>query len=92
MSIAVETEEFFNTDEFAVEATIGTTAVKGIFDNAYAGALEYAAGTKPVFLCNSADLPAITLGTTTLAIGAATYTIVGREPDGHGLVSLVLEG
>jgi len=72
-------------------ATIGASSVDGVFDNGHALALDVAAGTRPSFLCNEDDLPALTLGTTTAVINSTTYTIVEREPDGMGLTTLVLE-
>lgn len=83
--------DFLNTDEFATAALVGASAVNGIFDNGYAEAFGIAAGTKPTFLCKVADLPALTLGTTTAVIGGVTYTIVENQPDGLGLTTLTLE-
>jgi hypothetical protein len=84
-------DEFLDTDDFAVPGTIGASTVNGIFDNGYGEALDYAAGTKPTFLCKTADLPSITEGTTTVTIGGTAYVIAKRQPDGHGLETLVLE-
>lgn len=86
----VETLSSFFTD-FAVTATVGASTVTGLFDNGYGEALDYAAGSKPSFMCVEDDLPAMTLGTTTATIGGTTYTIVETKPDGFGLATLVLE-
>lgn len=91
MSFTEALDDFFDTDDFATNATIGASTVPGILDNGYAEAFGMAAGSKPTFLCKVADLPTITLGTTTAVIAGTTYTIVERQPDGHGLVTLVLE-
>ena len=80
----------FLTD-FATDATIAASSVKGLFDNGYAEALAPAAGSAPTFLCKVPDLPSITLGTTTISIDGDSYTIVENKPDGFGLTTLVLE-
>ena len=80
----------FFTD-FAVSATVGASTVSGLFDNGYGEAFEYSSGRTPTFLCKAADLPSLTLGTTTAVIGGVTYTIVETKPDGFGLTTLVLE-
>ena len=89
--IVDDAADMLDTDEFAEAATIGASTVNGIFDNGFGLGLDYAAGTKPTFLCRTTDLPTVTIGTTTATIDGDTYTIVGRQPDGHGLETLVLE-
>lgn len=89
--IAEDSATFFNTADHGIEATIGAATVAGLFDNGYAEAFGIAAGSKPTFLCAVADLPALTLGTTTAVIDGTTYTIVESQPEGHGLTLLVLE-
>ena len=79
----------FFTD-FASIATIGAASVSGLFDKGYAEAFDIA-GNKPSLLCKVADLPALTLGTSTAVIAGVTYTIVENQPDGHGLTTLMLE-
>lgn len=83
--------DFLNTDEFATAATIGASTVNGIFDHGYAEAFGIVGGTKPTFLCKVADLPTLTLGTTTAVIGGVTYTVAETQPDGLGLTLLMLE-
>jgi len=80
------------THGFAVSATIGASSVSGIFDNAYFGADlgVDVAGSQPRFMCKVADLPSITVGTTTAEIESVTYTIVDDQPDGHGMTVLIL--
>lgn len=84
-------DDFIATADFAITATIGASSVAGIFDNGYGVAMEFAAGSKPSLICQVADLPAITLGTTACVIDGNTYTIVENQPDGFGLTTLVLE-
>lgn len=83
--------DFLSTNEFAVAATIGASTVNGLLDKPTANALDYAAGRRITFICAAADLPAFTLGTTTLTIGSTTYTIVNDDDDGFGLTTLTLE-
>lgn len=83
--------EFLDTTEFATAATIGASTVNGIFDKGYAESFGIVGGSKPTLLCKVADLPTVTLGTTTAVIGGVTYTITETQPDGLGLTSLVLE-
>lgn len=84
-------DDFLSIDDFATAATIGASTVNGIFDKAYAESFGIAAGSRPMLLCKVADLPAITLGTTTAVIGGVTYTVAENQPDGFGLTTLVLE-
>lgn len=84
-------DEFLDTDDFAVDATIGGSTVAGLFNNGYAEAFDIAAGSKPTFLCKVADLPTLTLGTSTAVIGGTTYTIVENQADGYGLTTLTLQ-
>ena len=86
----VENLSSFFTD-FASIATIGANSVSGLFDHGYAEAFGLGAGAKPSLLCKTADLPALTLGTTTAVIDTITYTIVESQPDGFGLATLILE-
>ena len=91
MAFAEDLDAFLDTGDFAEAATIGAATVNGILFDGYGQALEYASGSKPSFLCKVADLPTITLGTTTAVIGGTTYTIVENQPDGHGLTTLIME-
>jgi hypothetical protein len=74
-------------------ATIGGVSVPGIFHNAYesinTGDVDVA-GARPAFQCRAMDVASITIGTTTALINSVTYTIINAEPDGAGLVVLVL--
>ena len=83
--------DFLDTDDFAITATIGASSVDGIFNNGYEESFGMAAGSKPSFLCKVADLPALTLGTTTAVINSITYTVQENQPDGFGLTTLMLE-
>lgn len=78
---------------FAVTATYDSRfTVDGIFDAGYAEAALATVGiggVEPRFLCRAADVdddPA----DKTLVIGTTSYTIVRGEPDGTGMVNLIL--
>lgn len=90
MPMTEDLSAFFDTDEFATSATWkGTESVKVIFDNAYAEGLDVA-GTTPICTAKESDFSGAAEGQS-LVIGAVTYSIVGVQPDGTGLVQLVLE-
>ena len=78
--------------DFATPAVIGGVSVSGLFDDGYAESLNnMIAGHKPTFLCVAANLPALTLGTTTCVIDAVTYTVQETQPDGYGITNLILQ-
>lgn len=79
---------FFNTQEFATFAAIGSLAISGIFDRQY---VEYAdiAGNHPTFLCPSEQVSNIELGDE-ITINQKPYTVAAIQPDGTGLTLLVL--
>lgn len=69
-------------------ATIGGRAVYGVYDHPF-GEVLGAATEAPTFLCREADARVDTGDT--IAVRGIPYTIRGREPDGTGLVTLILE-
>lgn len=80
---------YFNTDEFAVDATVGGVALRGIFDSAYAEALSME-GSGPVLRFATADKSNAAQGDA-VVIGAASYTVAAVEPDGTGITLLRLQ-
>jgi hypothetical protein len=87
---------FFNTDEHATAATYnnGTAStVNGIFNNEFLaldpGGAVPIEGSQPTFTCASADVDSNPAGDT-LAVSGTTYTIEASEPDGVGVVKLLL--
>ena len=81
--------------DFGVAATLGgSTAVRGVFDEAYAlGSVGLAgmAGAQPVFTLPTASItPADPVGQP-LVIGARAFTVAAHEPDGTGVSRLILE-
>lgn len=82
---------FFNASDFAVAATYGAaeTAISVIFDADYLEQRDVA-GTNPVALARTADVPTPAEGEL-LVVAGAPYTIRGWEPDGTGITLLQLE-
>jgi hypothetical protein len=93
MAVVEDLAPFFSTADFAVDATLGATAVRGIFDAAYSEPLgNVVEGNSPVFMLPTADSDAAGAAHgTTLVIGATTYKVRGIEPDGTGVTLLRLE-
>lgn len=82
---------FFSTSDFGVAALWkGATSVNGIFDAAYADPLGVAEGSKPAFTCEAAAVTGVKHGDT-MIINATTYKVRGVQPDGTGVVVIVLE-
>ena len=73
-----------------VTATIGVVDVDAIFDAAYASAFDLSMGTKPVLRYAASDVLNVVPGTP-VAVGGLYYTVAEVQPDGTGLVLLVLE-
>jgi hypothetical protein len=68
----------------------GTTAVDGIFDDAYVSPLDVTAAAAPRFVCLESAVPGVAFAQT-LLVSATAYRIVGIRPDGRGIVELKLE-
>lgn len=81
---------FFNTDDFAVSATLNGAAVTGIFDNGYFEPFGEVEGRQPTFTLPTSSASSTVHGHV-LAIGSATYKVRGVEPDGTGVTVLRLE-
>ena len=75
-------------------ASINGQDVSGVFENESTVGLGLVEGTRPVFTCNATEAASlaqgddfdITYGSTT-----TTYVLGSREPDGTGMVKLILE-
>lgn len=80
--------------DFAVAATLAAAAIPSgvIFDNAYREALDghVVEGTMPTVLAVASEIPSVEHGQS-LVVNATTYTVRGIEPDGVGMVRLMLE-
>jgi len=75
--------------DFGVDATVGGSAVRGIFDNAFLAQLGLV-GTDPLLLCRTSDVTSATRGTA-VSVPAGSFKVVRKEPDGTGMSRLVLE-
>ena len=93
MAVESATDRLSYLSDFGVTATISYKAVTGIFDNEFypvdMGGIEVESN-QPVFACRTADLPSITIGTTTCTIDSVAYVILSNHPDGTGMTSLRL--
>ena len=80
---------FFDTDDFAIAATLqgSATAVNVIFDAAHLEALGVSSAN-PVALCKAADVSDADIGKT-LTIDAVVYTIRDRQPWDDGATVLL---
>lgn len=101
MAFTEDFDVFFDDDDFGVTATFtprsgtggGPTTINGIFDKEFVavgdvGDVEMA-GTDPVFMCKTSEVPNARGGT--LKIDTTTYNIVTDKPDGTGITMLALE-
>lgn len=91
MAFTEDLAGYFKTADFGTSATwsVGSATVVGIFDSEYARELGMIDATDPQFVCRESDMSSAAQGQT-LTINAVSYTIVGVEPDGTGLLTLRL--
>lgn len=98
MAFAEDLAPFFDIAEFGVVAgyvpagsSDDPVLINGIFDRAYAEPIDgIVEGTRPVFMCASASVPGAAHGDE-LEIDGTIYVVRGVQPDGTGVVLLVLE-
>jgi polygalacturonase len=91
MPFAEDLSPFFQTADFATTAALNSIAVDGIFDAQYYGALnDVFESAKPAFTCAVSDVPTVAQGDT-LVIGSTTYKVRNLQPDGTGIMVLILE-
>ena len=81
---------FFNTDEFAIAATVGAATVKVIFDAPNIETFGIA-GIKPTALIVASDSTVAAVGAT-IIISGTSYVIRDQSPEDDGaIVRLQLE-
>lgn len=92
MAFDEDLDVFFDTDDFAVAATLnGAAAGAVIFDRGYLEQVGIA-GTQPVALAKASDYSAADVGKTLVIAGKGAFTIRGFEPqDDGGTVLLTLK-
>ena len=81
--------EFFDVDEMAEIGLIKSFKIAGIFDNQYID-IHGVEGFRPIFVCSEKLLPPYKHGDE-MIINNNDFHIVGAQPDGTGLISLILE-
>lgn len=78
---------FFDTNDFAIAATVGTSVVNVIFDREYLRALDIVSGANPVALAKASD-SAAAVGSA-ITISGTAYTIRDRQPVDDGATVLL---
>jgi hypothetical protein len=92
MAFTEDLTQFFDLDDFAVEAEWSEAPgepVNVIFDKAFIENLGIA-GNSPVALGKESDFPDVAEGQT-LTISGTVYTIITSQPDGTGVTTLIME-
>ena len=95
MPFTEDLEAFCDADEFGTQTAYtpqgaaSSISVNGIFDNGYREDLGME-GARPRLLCPHAKVPAVRRGDA-FVINGVRYLVVTPEPDGTGMVNLVLE-
>ena len=84
---------FFDDNDFAVKAIIGSATIDVVFDNAFfgqevGGSVQIDEGV-PVAYAVTSDVASVANGTT-VVIESVTYVVVGREDDNTGVTMLTL--
>jgi len=81
--------EFLELDFNGENVTVDGNPVVGMFDKEFAAALDIE-GDLPVLICREADVSSAAHGTAVVRSGTS-YTVVGMQPDGAGMIALILE-
>ena len=93
MAMVEDFTAFFQTSEFAVNATLAGLPVRAIFDAAYQLAEVSEIGmatTAPVLTLPTASVPANVVGLA-VVVNGKSFTVVAHEPDGTGISLLMLQ-
>lgn len=93
MAFTEDLTVFFNTDDFAVVVTkVDETTFDAIFDNAeyqVQDGDQVVSMRQPELLCRESDVSSLSQGDT-LTVNGTNYTLAKPEPDGTGIIRLVL--
>ena len=81
---------FFDADELADTATVGSSSIYGIFNREFVE-VQNVEGYYPTFLLSDTDAASITKNSTVLTISSVNYTAISKRPDGTGTTLLILE-
>ena len=79
---------FFDTDGFAVDATLGAATIQVIFDNEHRLAHDMVSTTNPVAWAKASDVDSSDVGST-IAISGVSYTIRDVQPVDDGAVVIL---
>ncbi len=93
---------YFNTSYGGVNATISGSDVVGIFSNEYVeidNGISSVVGLKPVLRVKASDASGVTSGADVtvneeeagVVVRTGTYKVITVQPDGTGVIDLVLE-
>ena len=80
--------DFLDPDDFAVQAVYLGQNVNGILDREFVMVLDMEA-EHPTFTCSAADVLGVAQGQA-LTVNSTAYTVAGVQPDGTGVVKLIL--
>jgi hypothetical protein len=84
---------FFNTNHFATEVTIGSSTIKGIFDNMHYGvdspSYFEVSTSEPVLTVKSSDITTLQRGDS-VTINSQAYRVHDIQPDGTGISRVLL--
>jgi len=80
---------FMDTEDFATAADINGSTVNGILGNEFVQ-VDYVESKAPAFECAAADVVGVAHGDT-VTISSDSYKVRGIQPDGTGLVKLIME-
>ena len=86
---AADRAEFVNTDDFGIAATYRGSSINGILGDEFVE-LNGIESTRPAYLTLTTNIPNDPHGNT-LVVDDINYNIVGHQPDGTGLILLILE-
>lgn len=89
MPMTEDLTAFFDVDEHATAATYNAATVNGIFEDQFVavGGIE---SSRPTFTCDEADVAGIVHGDS-ITINSIIYTVAGHQPDGTGIMFLILK-
>lgn len=90
MAFAEDLAPFFDTGDFADDATVGGVAVKGIFDADYQLGLGVVSGSSPTLRIITTAAPSVALGDAVVVLGV-NYTVAAVEDTRTGDTLLRLQ-
>lgn len=89
MPMTEDFSAFFNASEHGTTATYNAADVVGIFEDRYVE-VNGVETVKPTFACAEAEVAGVAHNDT-ITINALVYTVKGTQPDGTGVILLILQ-